>query len=100
VLSEARAPGTPFAREEAAAGLTLAIPSQALEAIASRAAEIMLERGKEESPWLTRKEAANYLRVPLSRLEKDRTLPSHRWDGRVLYNRAELDEYLLGLAAA
>jgi hypothetical protein len=38
--------------------------------------------------------------VPLSRLEKDRTLPSHRWGGRVLYHRQELDEYVLGLEAS
>ncbi len=43
---------------------------------------------------MTRAEAADYLRVPLSRLEKDRTVPTHRWDGRVLYARHELDAWL------
>lgn len=84
-----------------AQGLTLSIPPEALEALAQRAAEIMLDQQTDTaSPWLTRKEAAEYLRVPVSRLEKDKSLPAHRWDGRVLYHRAELDEHLLGLEAA
>jgi hypothetical protein len=29
-------------------------------------------------------------------LEKARDVPSHRWDGRVLYSRAELDEWMRG----
>ena len=37
-----------------AEGLTLSIPSEALEAIAQRTAEIMRDRaGEEHSPWLT-----------------------------------------------
>jgi excisionase family DNA binding protein len=89
------------AMQRRAEGLTLSIPADALEAIAQRTAEIMDERaGNEQSPWLTRSEAAEYLAVPLSRLEKDRTLPSHRWGGRVLYHRQELDEYVLGLEAS
>jgi hypothetical protein len=47
------------------------------------------------SPWLDRKAAADYLGVPISRVEKDRTLPCHRWEGRVLYHRDELDGWLL-----
>lgn len=46
--------------------------------------------------WLDRKAAAAYLGVPLSRLEKARDVPAHRWDGRVLYSRAELDEWMRG----
>jgi hypothetical protein len=44
--------------------------------------------------WLDRKAAAAYLGVPVSRLEKARDVPSHRWEGRVLYSRAELDEWM------
>jgi hypothetical protein len=51
------------------------------------------------SPWLTRAQAAAYLNVPTSRLEKDRTVPAHRWDGRILYNRAELDAWLTELSS-
>jgi hypothetical protein len=48
---------------------------------------------------LTRAQAAAYLNVPTSRLEKDRTVPAHRWDGRILYNRAELDAWLTELSS-
>jgi hypothetical protein len=48
--------------------------------------------------WMTREQAAEYLSVPKSRLEKDKSVPAHRWDGRVLYNRPELDEWLLAQA--
>jgi len=78
--------------------LALTLPAAAIEAIAQRAAEIVAERLGSDggSPWLTREQAAAYLSVPVSRLEKDKTVPAHRWDGRVLYNRGELDEWLLG----
>ncbi len=82
--------------------LALILPAAAVEAIAQRAAEIVVERLGSDggSPWLTRKQAAAYLGVPASRLEKDKTVPAHRWDGRVLYNRGELDEWLLGFGQA
>ena len=68
---------------------------EALEAIAEQAAELVLAKlGDTVSPWLTRAEAAEYLRVPLSRIEKDRTIPSHRWGGRRLYRRDELDAFV------
>ena len=44
--------------------------------------------------WLDRKAAAAYLSGPISRLEKARDIPCHRWDGRVLYNRRELDDWI------
>jgi excisionase family DNA binding protein len=50
--------------------------------------------GREQSPWLTRKQAAAYLSLPLSRLEKDRRIPCHREGRRVLYHRGELDQWL------
>jgi hypothetical protein len=76
-------------------GLALTLPPEALEAIAERAAAIVVARvDANTSPWLTRAEAAKYLRVPLSRLEKDRTVPSHKWGGRRLYLRPELDDFV------
>ncbi len=74
----------------------------ALTAIAQCAANLVVEQlgADHGSPWLTRVQAAAYLSVPLSRLEKDKTVPAHRWDGRVLYHRAELDEWLLGFGRA
>lgn len=46
--------------------ITVALPEEALDAIAARAAQIVLERTgehKDSSPWLTVSEAADYLRV-------------------------------------
>ncbi len=77
--------------------LTLTLSEAAVEAIAQRAAEMIVEQlgTASGSPWPTREQAAAHLSVPVSRLEKDKTVPAHRWDGRVLYNRGELDEWLL-----
>ena len=77
--------------------LAFTLSPDALEAIASRAAELVVAGLGEPngSPWLTREAAAKYLSLPTSRLEKDRTIPCHRDGRRVLYHRAELDAYLL-----
>jgi hypothetical protein len=75
-------------------GLVISLPAEVLEQLVDQVAERVRAELSAASPWLTRSEAAAYLRVPLSRLEKDRTVPSHRWDGRVLYNRTELDEWV------
>jgi excisionase family DNA binding protein len=77
--------------------LSVSVPPELVERIALRAAELVLERlgNGAGSPWLTRKEAAAYLGLPLSRLEKDRTIPCHREGRRVLYHRTELDAFLL-----
>ena len=63
----------------------LAIPEEWLEAIAERAAELVAAQLEgEASPWLTRAQAATYLRMPVSRLEKDASksgrgaIPLHR----------------------
>lgn len=74
--------------------LALTLPEVLFERIAQRAAELLRD-SQPGSPWLTRPQAAEYLGVSLSWLEKDRTLPAHRWAGRVLYNRHELDRALL-----
>jgi excisionase family DNA binding protein len=75
----------------------LAFPDELIEAIAERAAELVVEQlERQSSPWLTRAQAARYLGLPLSRLEKDRTIPCHREGRRVLYHRSELDAFLLG----
>lgn len=75
--------------------LQLELSPEALETIAAKAAELVLaEFERERSPWMTRVEAATYLGVPVSRLEKHRGIPCHRDDGRVFYNRDELDNYM------
>lgn len=76
--------------------LALSLSPEAVEAIADRAAGLVLERlEREASPWLTRERAAVYLGLPLSRLEKDKAIPCHRDGRRVLYHRDELDRFLL-----
>jgi hypothetical protein len=74
--------------------LTFALPRDALEAIAQRAAELVLEELGNSSPWLTREAAARYLSLPVSRLEKDKQIPCHREGRRVLYHRDELDAHM------
>jgi excisionase family DNA binding protein len=77
--------------------LALNLPQEAVEAIAARAADLVVERlERESSPWLTRAQAATYLGLPLSRLEKDRRIPCHRDGRRVLYHRDELDAHFRG----
>jgi hypothetical protein len=74
--------------------IVIALPPDVLDHLVAEVAEKVRAELSAASPWMTRSEAAAYLRVPLSRLEKDRTVPSHRWDGRVLYSRTELDVWL------
>jgi hypothetical protein len=77
--------------------LSITLSAEAVDQLVERVAEVVLQRlGGQNgaSPWLTRAEAAEYAHLPLSRLEKDRTIPCHREGRRVLYHRAELDDYL------
>jgi hypothetical protein len=76
--------------------IVIVLPPDVLEQLVAEVAEKVRAEISAASPWMTRSEAAAYLRVPLSRLEKDRAVPSHRWDGRVLYSRTELDAWLEG----
>jgi AAA domain len=77
--------------------LNLELPDTIIEAIAQRAAAIVLEQNGSGSPWMTRAQAAEYCALPLSRLEKDKTIPCHRDNRRVLYHRDELDDHFRGL---
>ncbi len=80
------------------AAITIALPAEVVDLIVARTAEVLAERAEQGSPWLTRTAAAEYLGVPVSRLEKDRrTIPCHRDNGRVLYHRGELDAHFLAL---
>jgi excisionase family DNA binding protein len=74
----------------------IAVPAAILEAVATRAAELVLSEIRDRpSPWMTRRGAASYLGLPVSRLEKDRRIPCHRDGRRVLYHRDELDAHFL-----
>lgn len=77
--------------------MNLSLSPESLEALVEQVAALVVERleSGNGSPWLTRREAAEYLHLPLSRLERDKTIPAHRHGARVLYHRAELDRFLL-----
>jgi hypothetical protein len=76
----------------------LRLPSETVEQLVEHIAALVVARleGANDSPWLTRREAAAYLHLPLSRLERDKTIPVHRHGARVLYHRVELDEHIRG----
>jgi len=81
-------------------GRSLPIPAEWLDVLADLVAG-RLRQGQAErtSPWLTRRQLAEYLDVPVSRIEKDKTIPCHRWEGRVLYHADEVDQWLLGMGS-
>lgn len=78
-------------------GVAVTLPAELVDALAEAVLERLADRVDAGSPWMDRPAAAAYLGMPVSRLEKDRTVPSHKWDGRVMYHRGELDEHLLAL---
>ena len=80
--------------------LRVTLPPDVLEAIAERAAEIVLARlnASGPSPWLTLAEAAAYLGWSRQRLYKRRDVPRYKHGARVMYRRDELDAFLEGHA--
>jgi hypothetical protein len=80
--------------------VAITLPADAVEAIAARAAEIVLERLAERdnggSPWLAGAQAAaDYLGWPRERVYKRlHELPHCRDEGRLMFLRAELDAHL------
>jgi hypothetical protein len=78
--------------------LSLSLPESVVNEIAERAAQLAVERIG--SRWMSRRQAADYLGVPVSRLEKDKSVPVSKWDGRCFYDRLELDEFLQAKGSA
>jgi excisionase family DNA binding protein len=76
------------------------LPDAVLEAIASRAAELLAERqAVSASPWLDTKAAAEHLAAPVGRIHDLVQLGklTPRRDGRrLLFRRSDLDGYLEG----
>ncbi len=77
----------------------MALPPEALEAIAQRAADIVLERIETAAPaaWLTVDEAAAYTRIPKQTLYKRtaaRAIPHCKPGGKLLFKRDDLDAWL------
>jgi excisionase family DNA binding protein len=83
--------------------LTIAVPPELEERIATRAAELVLERlngnGAPDSPYLTIPEAADFLRAKRHRVDDllSRGVLTRQKDGaRTLVLRAELEAYMRG----
>jgi excisionase family DNA binding protein len=83
--------------------ITIEIPTAMIDAIATRAAEIVvaeLNAGTNHEPpdpWMTTLEAASYLRLSPEALRaraRRGTIPVHRDGQRFLFHRDELDSYL------
>jgi excisionase family DNA binding protein len=88
----------------AASGLVLPFPPELLEAVAERAAELVVEKlaaSSGGSPYLDGAEqAARYLGWPLGRVQKltaARIIPHHPVGRRVTYRKNELDAWLADL---
>lgn len=77
---------------------TVALPAEALDAIAVRVAEMLKDAAMDAgTPWMTLDEAADYLRWPKQRLYKltaADAIPMRRHGNRILFNRDELDTWL------
>lgn len=78
--------------------IAVELPSSFIDAVAERVAEQLAEIAA-GSPWMDRRAAATYLGVSVARLERRKDVPAHRWDGRVLYHRGEIDEWLQGMSS-
>lgn len=74
------------------------MPASFVDAVAERVAERLAEIAA-GSPWMDRRATAVYLGVSVARLERRKDVPAHRWDGRVLYHRGELDEWMQRMGA-
>jgi excisionase family DNA binding protein len=81
--------------------LTLQLPADVVEAIAQRAAELVLERqspvGESPSPFMTVAEAAEYLRCKRQRVDdllSSGRLTRHKDGSRTLVSRRELEEHV------
>lgn len=73
------------------------LPDELVEAVAERVAEKLREERPEppRSPWMTVREAAEYLRWPVQRIYKQAPGMPHRKHGqRLLFHRDELDRWL------
>ena len=82
-------------------GLSLDLPSELLDALAARLADRIAAHAVDAvsgySPWMTVAEAAEYLRWPRERLYKltaAGAIPHRKHDGRLLFHRDEVDEWL------
>jgi excisionase family DNA binding protein len=83
--------------------IAVALPPEAVEELIELVAERVVARLRQEqnggSPWLTVREAAEYVHLPVGRLYKltaADAVPHRRVGARILLHRAELDSWLVG----
>jgi len=77
--------------------LALSVPDQLVEAVAQRAAEIVLDRLPQSDGFMGACGAADFLACPVSRiyaLVSSKKIPHHRDGSRLLFDRSELREYV------
>src|SRR5947207_130289 len=93
------APAAGGAARVSSDSLALALPPDLVEAIAQRAAAIVLERSSERpsdaSPYMTLVEACEYLRCKRQRIDNlllERRLTKVKEGGRLLLLRAEVEQ--------
>lgn len=81
-----------------APGLALTVPPDVIEAVAQRAAQLVVAQlATADDAWLDVDGAARYLACKPKRiydLTSQRRLPAHRDGSRLLFRRSELDAYL------
>jgi excisionase family DNA binding protein len=93
-------PSRPFEAPERTNGstLSLAVPPELVEAIAERVAEMLAERhAAEPEPWIGVEQACEHLACPRSRiyaLASAGRIPHRKDSARLLFRRAELDDWL------
>jgi excisionase family DNA binding protein len=80
--------------------VTFRVPAEWIEAVAQRAAELVLVEVRQVAlggtPWLAGAQAAaDYLGVPRNRIYKHRAdIPHHRQGARLMFRRDDLDAWL------
>jgi len=84
---------------DSSAFVEIALPLAVVEAVAERAAEIVVERlaAGSEDRWMGVEDAARYLACKPRRiydLHSQRRIPAHKDGSRLLFRRSELDAYL------
>ena len=79
--------------------LSVAVPTELLDLIAKRAAELIERAAAEADPWLTVERAAGYLACKPKRIYdlcSQRRVPFAKDGSRTLLRRTDLDAYLEG----
>lgn len=83
---------------------TLDLPDDAVERIAQIVEQRVAQRIVEQiSPWMTLPQLCEYINAPKSRVYKltsTRELPHYKEGNRLLFHRAEIDEYICGKTVA